>query len=204
MDVLHLLDGLEDGLLVFDETGLVVHTNAAARAIIARCDALMLDKGVLRAAERDAQHALSRAMANTLRAARALGEGMEAPSGDAAERTALPPPLPLQATERPWPIVLRFFVAPTPGGRRMGLIKLRDTARQSLPEPETIAAATPLTVSEARVGRALLEGDGPAEIAAATGLSEHTVRSHIRAIRTKLGVSRQSGIVAHLARLMGG
>lgn len=173
-----------------------MHANAEAKAIIARADVLALEGGVLSAVDREAQNALTRAMASTLYVAKAITDGTRA-------LHRLPSPLPLIRPGGHWPIVLRFFVAPTPGARRMGLIKLRDTARQSLPTSEAIAAATPLTIAEARIGLALLEGDAPTEIAEATGLSEHTIRTHIRAIRTKLGVSRQSSIVAQLARLMG-
>jgi DNA-binding NarL/FixJ family response regulator len=55
--------------------------------------------------------------------------------------------------------------------------------------------------SELKVLRCLVQGNGVAEIAAATGLSEHTVKTYLRAIYRRLGVSSRAEAVAVALRL---
>ena len=55
--------------------------------------------------------------------------------------------------------------------------------------------------SELKVLRCLVQGNGVAEIAAATGLSEHTVKTYLRAIYRRLGVSSRAEAAAVALRL---
>lgn len=58
-----------------------------------------------------------------------------------------------------------------------------------------------LTRAEARVAGLLAEGESPADICLILGLSMGTIRTHLRIIASKLGVSRQSEVVRMLTRL---
>lgn len=59
---------------------------------------------------------------------------------------------------------------------------------------------TTLTSAELRVLRALASGLGPREIAAESGQSLHTVRTHVANAIAKLGVSGRREAIAAAAR----
>jgi len=67
-----------------------------------------------------------------------------------------------------------------------------------IPTPRTVPRFPP---SELKVLRCLVEGKGVAEIAVATGLSEHTVKTYLRAIYRRLGVSCRAEAAAVALRL---
>lgn len=62
------------------------------------------------------------------------------------------------------------------------------------------AALARLTPQEHQVLHALMSGASAADIAAASHRSLHTIRSHIRSVLTKLGVSSQPAAIAVAAR----
>ncbi|HXX90924.1 MAG TPA: LuxR C-terminal-related transcriptional regulator [Acidimicrobiales bacterium] len=72
--------------------------------------------------------------------------------------------------------------------------EVRDTARPSLPHP--YEGLLELTASEHRVLYQMMRGDAASEIAQQLVVSIATVRSHIRSILRKLGVSSQLAAVA--------
>lgn len=74
-----------------------------------------------------------------------------------------------------------------------------DTA--SVPTAELIAGLFDLSPAEARIARALAAGETIAGAAARLGLSPETVRTHIKAIFAKTGLSRQADLLALLARV---
>ena len=62
-------------------------------------------------------------------------------------------------------------------------------------DPKVIAQLHGLTPTEAVLAAALAEGSIPAEIAAARGTSEHTVRTHLKRVLEKTGAGRQANLV---------
>lgn len=64
-----------------------------------------------------------------------------------------------------------------------------------LPAPEQIAPALGLTLSEARLARALGQGQSLQKASAALGLTRETGRSYAKQIYAKTGVSGQSGLM---------
>jgi DNA-binding NarL/FixJ family response regulator len=86
------------------------------------------------------------------------------------------------------------------GDRRRWLDVDRARRRRSLQEQRVVSHLTP---RERAVLQRLARGQKAAAIAAANGVSLETVRSQIRSIRVKLGVSSQLEAVA-LLRAMGG
>jgi DNA-binding NarL/FixJ family response regulator len=67
-----------------------------------------------------------------------------------------------------------------------------------VPPVELVRSLFDLTPAEARVARGLASGKTVEDIAADSGVSENTVRSHVRGVLQKTGRSRQAEVVALL------
>jgi DNA-binding CsgD family transcriptional regulator len=79
----------------------------------------------------------------------------------------------------------------TPFGSRCTAVGILDSADDYSP----IAL---LSARERSVARLLIKGYEPANIAAITGIAEHTVRTYIRRAYKKLGVCRRADLVRRL------
>jgi len=98
----------------------------------------------------------------------------------------------------------RHSLAVTPiSGERVGLFcegrlclvlvaRPRDV---TIPAAAALAAVFDLTPAEARLARALCNGETLADYAAASGVSATTVKTHLRALFAKIGVNRQVDLV---------
>lgn len=187
--VMAAYDALDDGIIVFDQAGVVLHMNALARTLAARHDGIILRNGVLSAADAASSDALLRMMASTIRVA-------------AGERYDLPKPIGIRRHSSPHPLIVRSYVVPNSNpADRIGVLKLQERSAWNHPTIETIQAATGLTHAEASLGLALLDGLSVLEYAKRNGLSEHTVRTHVKNIFSKLGLKRQVEVVTLLTRL---
>lgn len=71
--------------------------------------------------------------------------------------------------------------------------------RVAVPTAEVIQGLFDLTPSEARVARSVGQARTIEDIAAETGVSRETVRSHLKAVLAKTGLSRQQELVSLLA-----
>jgi DNA-binding CsgD family transcriptional regulator len=112
--------------------------------------------------------------------ARSIEELLEAQTQD--EVLPTPPRLPLGM------VVAVAPVADTPFGSRCIAVGILATAQDYRP----IAL---LSARERSVARLLIKGYEPANIAAITGIAEHTVRTYIRRAYKKLGVCRRADLV---------
>jgi len=79
-------------------------------------------------------------------------------------------------------------------GLSMVVVTRPDSARQ--PDASLIQGLFDLTPAEARVAAALIEGRTIAEMAARNGVGLETVRTQVKSILAKTGVSRQAEFVA--------
>lgn len=70
--------------------------------------------------------------------------------------------------------------------------------RRLPPKPALVAAVYALTQAEAEVACALARGDSRDEVAATRGVSVETIRSQLKLIFGKMGVSREAEMVARL------
>ena len=70
-----------------------------------------------------------------------------------------------------------------------------DPASQTRIDPAVAAAALGLTGMESRVAVLLAEGMNVREVATATGRGESTIRSHVKHMFAKHGLSRQADLV---------
>ncbi|MEF2549922.1 helix-turn-helix transcriptional regulator [Aurantimonas sp. A2-1-M11] len=187
--VLAAYDALDDGIVIFDQAGAVLHMNALARKLAAARDGITLQNGILGAADTASSAALLRMMTSTIRVA-------------AGEQYDLPKPIGIRRHSSPHPLIVRSYVVPNGNpAHRIGVVKLQERSAWNHPTTETIQAATGLTPAEASLGLALLEGVSLIAYAKRHDLSEHTVRSHMKNILSKLGLARQVQVVALLARL---
>lgn len=98
---------------------------------------------------------------------------------------------------RPIPWATRLIHAPA----GVATATLIDPAQRLSPVPRLWREAFDLTPSEAALAALLMEGHSVESAAAARDCSPATVRVHLRHVFAKTGVSRQSDLVALLARL---
>jgi DNA-binding CsgD family transcriptional regulator len=82
--------------------------------------------------------------------------------------------------------------------RSAAMLMLTPVTRPEAPPVELIRSLFDLTPAEARVARGLAEGQTVKGIATDSGTSTNTVRTHVNAVLTKTGYSRQSDVVALL------
>ncbi|MCJ8508224.1 LuxR C-terminal-related transcriptional regulator [Rhizobium lemnae] len=73
--------------------------------------------------------------------------------------------------------------------------------RSKVPSAETIQGLFDLTAAEAKVARELASGSNVANAAQDLSVSQDTVRTHIKAILAKSGMSRQTDFVAAIASI---
>jgi DNA-binding CsgD family transcriptional regulator len=84
-------------------------------------------------------------------------------------------------------------------GRAAGTAVTLDAASPALVAP-ILVEAYGLTEREREITRLIARGAGTAEIASELYLSPHTVRDHVKAVLTKVGVSSRGELVATLYR----
>jgi len=82
--------------------------------------------------------------------------------------------------------------------RCAAMLMLTPVTRPEAPPAELIRSLFDLTPAEARVARGLAAGQTVTDIAAESGTSMNTVRSHVKVVLTKVGYNRQSDVVALL------
>ena len=82
--------------------------------------------------------------------------------------------------------------------RCAAMLMLTPVTRPEAPPVELIRSLFDLTPAEARVARGLAAGQTVKGIAAQSGTSANTVRSHVKVVLTKVGYSRQADVVALL------
>jgi len=184
-------DGLSAGMIVVDANADVVYANRAGQAILRAGDMLRVLGGRLAAADPAADQILREAFAK-------IAEAGGLPFG----RRGAVVPLIGRGGERHLAHVLPL----TPGTHSRASICPEAAAalfvhRAALDTAEShaLAKAYRLTPTELRVLRAVAEIGGLPEVAAAFGVSESTVRTHVRRLFEKLGVNRQADLVKIIA-----
>jgi DNA-binding CsgD family transcriptional regulator len=82
--------------------------------------------------------------------------------------------------------------------RCAAMLILTPVTRPEAPPIDLIRSLFDLTPAEARVARGLAAGQTVKGIAAESGTSTNTVRTHVKVVLTKVGYSRQADVVALL------
>jgi len=185
------LDGLTAGMFLVDQTGRIVHANASGHVMVGEGEFVRASRGRLVATDPQANQALQEIFGAAACGDEAVGiKGISVPlhvpeGGDHVAHV-----LPLTAgmrrkAEASYSAVAAVFV------RRVAL---------DVPSPlETVAKRHRLTPSELRVLLAIVEVGGAPEVAEALGVSETTVKTHLRHIFDKTGTSRQAELVKLVA-----
>ncbi len=188
-----LLDATGAGIVQLDARGQIVAANDRALSLLRAGDRLRDKSGVLVArAPRDnaeLQGLLARALP-LLGVQRAGGAMLVGRSGAV-------PPLVLhvhpvgrqEADVGGWPVAALVLVVNPVGGAGV--------------DPDVVAAALGLTGMESRVSVLLEQGLSVRAIAAATGRRESTIRSHLKRIFARHGLSRQAELVRLVRSLAG-
>ena len=183
------LDGLGAGLFIVDGATRIVHTNAAARRLLAAEDVLCSRGGRLVACDPQ----VNRSLRLTLTAA------------DGA-MDVMPGPLPLIASDgtcrighvRPLKPAARSY-----GDRpheALAAVMVYKAGMEYPRPPDIIARFYNLTPTELRVLLAIVEIGGAPDVAAKLGIAPSTVRTHVGRLFEKTGTKRQ----AELVRLVAG
>ncbi|MGH6993028.1 MAG: helix-turn-helix transcriptional regulator, partial [Caulobacteraceae bacterium] len=175
------LDNLALALITVGRGGCVFAQNVAAEILFQRADGLVIRRGALTGA--------TAASAGRLRDAVARATAAE-PVGSWIRMDRRP-------EEHPYLIA----VLPQPGGASTALVVLRDPDLASEGSVKSLRALYGLTAAEAAIASELTGGRSPDEVAEARGVSIETVRSQLKALAAKMGVSRQSEIVATIAAM---
>ena len=188
-----LLDATGLGALQLDARARIVAANDRARDLLRTGDRLFDEKGFLFArTPRDndeLQALLNRALPPF--GAQAAGGSMilNHPSGLSPLALHVNP-LSRQGTDfQVWPVAALVLVVDPASGARI--------------DPAVAAVALNLTGMESRVAVLLTQGLSVREIAAATGRKESTIRSHVKQMFAKHGISRQADLVRLVRSLAG-
>jgi DNA-binding CsgD family transcriptional regulator len=188
------LDGLTAGMFLVDAAGRIVHANVQGHAMLAEATVIKGFGGRLSATDPQADKTLSDVLA-----AADVGDGAVGASGIAT-------PLRARDGERWAAHVLPL----TSGARRrahlsysaVAAVFVRKAALDLSSPLQTICDLYDLTPAERRVLIAIVEIGGVPEVAPALGISETTVKTHLRRLFEKTGTRRQADLVKLLAAFM--
>jgi len=180
-----LLDNARTAVVQLDRRGHIAAANDCAQEIFRRNDGIHDPGGFLRAEAPEDDARLQDLLA------RALPPSSEQPKSGSTwvRRLSMQPSFILHVTP-----VLSSDSDIRPQ-RVAALVLIVDPAQSVRVEPGILGAALGLTPTESEVARLLGDGMSTREIAAATDRHYSTVRTHLKRIFTKLGVSRQADVV---------
>ena len=186
-----LLDALPYALFAIDEVGEIQHVNARAQFLAARGDGLRIEGRRLCAAGAVQQFQLDRAVAAALTdrsiATRGGWVRLQRPSG-----------------RRPYTCFvsrLELSEGLSDGRRPKALVIITDPDEAVAPDDQALQELFGLTGMEIRVASALAAGHSIKSAAAEFRISVETLRSHLKHIFSKIGVSRQQDLIRALAEV---
>lgn len=186
-----ILDDLSFGLFLVDSRGLLVHANAAGNEILAAGDLLRSTAGRFGAVDAQVDQALRETVA-----AAGLGDSVVGTKGIALPLTA-------HNDDRYVAHVLPL----TCGARRCAGASYAATAAvfvrkaaMEYPSPaEVIGKTYDLTPAELRVLFGIVQIGGVPEVAAALGVADATIKTHVSRLFEKTGTGRQADLVRLVA-----
>ena len=188
-----LLDTTGLGIVQLDGRGRIVAANDRARDLLRTGDGVFDERGFLFARTPEDNAELQGLLARALPRFGDQGAG----GSTMVKRSSALPPLVLQVTPvgrqetdfHLWPVAALVLVADPAGHTRI--------------DPAVAEAALGLTGMESRVAVLLAEGMSVREVAAATDRGESTIRSHVKHMFAKHGLSRQAELVRLVLSLAG-
>jgi DNA-binding CsgD family transcriptional regulator len=190
--LLALSDHDEHPVLLVTAQSEAVYRNPAADRLLARASGLRMDGGRVLAASPADQRVLREAIA-------------QAAAGDAAQTAPHVVALAHAAADAPMVVVVRAAgsVFASSAGARRGLAMVSVRGGPTAHDPATCAFAREygLTAAQAKVSALVFAGQPLAAIARTLGVSENTVRSHLRLVFQKTDTHGQMDLVHLHARI---
>jgi len=185
-----VLDGLDIAIVGLDDSGRVLFTNRLAELMFLSGGVLSLRDGRIVARDPRENAALARLLKS------ALAPGSNAASGNAvtihdADRSLYVCAFPYKSADNVFPT------------RQRVLMVINDPGAAPKTREGQLTSLFRLTAAENRVIELLLSGLEPKEIAARTRTTENTVRSHLKSIYGKTGMTRQSHLIRLVSKLPG-
>jgi len=180
------MDRMLVGTVVFDESGLVLRTNAVASGVLAEKDGIRINQNRLHAEFAAEDRELQRLIKMAL-----------------TESGAVPiVPQPMTVTRPSGRSSLGVLVRPVPAGewseerhRPAAVAFIRDPERKWQLSLEMVRQLFGLTGSEAALALLLANGFTLDEAAVELGIRKNTIRAHLRSIFAKTGVRRQTTLI---------
>jgi len=181
-----VLDGINASMFLVDADSMVVHANAAGRAMLAAGDLLRSSGGRLVAGGARVNQALREVFAAASSGSKGVAAALTTREGERYIAHVLP----LTATEQ------------RPGGTSctaVAVLFVRKAEMEPPCPPELIARIYQLTPAELRVLLGIVEVGGVPEIAEVLGVAESTVKTHVGRLFEKTGANRQADLVRLVA-----
>ncbi len=186
-----VLDLMSAGIFLIGADGRVMHENQAGAALLDRGDVLIRRAGQLIVCEPGANTALSALLASAQRGDLEMAaDQVVLPFSSSAGEHYVAHILPLTSG-------LRRSIGEAHAAAAAVFVKKVGISWAS--PAETVAKVYKLTPSEIRVLLAIAEHDGAPQAAAALGISEETMKTHLRHVFQKTGRRRQIDLVKLLA-----
>ena len=199
-----LLESLPIGVVLLDERGLLLHVSRRAQALMQESQLMELQDNRLHATQSAAQSWLEQAIGQCLQTSSAMagqltwlwhpgtarlhgGQGRRLQHWNGQQLHVMVAPMPRAAQ---------------PYGMPCGAaVLLSEPGQVFASVVQALRSHYQMTLAEAQLVQALINGLTPKEYADQTGVSIHTVRSQFKTAAGKVGVSRQADLVR--AVLMG-
>jgi len=173
-----LLDNARVGVVLLSRQQRILEANDRAAALLRRNDGLSDRNGALTAARADDNDRLRQLLALAL-----PPFGGQGASGSMVLRRRNGHPR------------FALHIKPVQSWRVAALVLIADPMEPDGIEPDLVASALRLTPTETEIAILLTKGRTAPQIAAETGRGYGTVRSHLKHMFSKLGVSRQLDVV---------
>lgn len=182
------LDGITVGVFLVRESGHVVFANAAAQVMLGEGKIVRASRGILHAADLQANKALHEVFSASRDGDMAVGiKGISVPLSGPEEDRWLAHVLPLARRHASIPPSCTAAVF------------VRKASFNTPTAIETVAKIYDLTPGELRVLNAVVDVGGVSAVAEALGISEATVRTHLHHLFEKTGSTRQADLVRLVA-----
>jgi DNA-binding CsgD family transcriptional regulator len=186
-----LLENIRSGMFLVDGEGRIVHANAAGHVMLDAGDVLRAVAGRLIATAGEADQALYEIFAAAADGDAAVGvKGISVPLTSPPAEPYVAHILPLTSGKRRRAGITYAAVA---------ALFVRKAALEAPSPPEMIAKTYKLTPTELRVLLAIVEVGGVPEVAAALGVAETTVKTHLGRLFKKTATARQADLVKLVA-----
>ena len=181
------LDHVEAGVFLVDATGAITFANKPAKAALRESALIRIADNVLRATEPAADTVLHDAFATAAKGDASIGvRGVAVPLGDVGPDRWFAHVLPLTSGRRQ---------AAGEASGAVAAVFIRKIAPNAPPALEAVAKLYKLTATETQVLNALSSVRGIKTMADTLGLSENTVKFHLRNMFRKTGTTRQADLM---------